>query len=198
MAIVYSSKNQYRKSIEKAQLALEIFREIRNLPQEIHCLINIGMSLNMLKEHKIAIEYYEQTLASISNFPEESGNLKDVYFGIAISNDGLLKYKTASKYYKKSLSVAIQTNDPEAQGRCYALLDTASFNLGHYRKSIYYSGQVLRIAEESRDTKTQITYCMNVAEDYHRTGQNEKALEYLWRGVDLLKDTPDDEKLFSA
>lgn len=198
MAIVYSSKHQYGKSIEKAQLASDIYHKIGNVSGEIHCLNSIAMSMNMLKEHRLAIDYYEKSITVVSNRPTEIENLMDIYFGMAISNDGLLKYGKASIFYKKSLELAKQLDNVEHEARCYALLDTISFKLGHHHKSIYYSGQLLRIAEETKDSNTLLTYSINIADDFHKTGQNEKAIEYFWKAVALLQDIPHDERFIQC
>ena len=87
--------------------------------------------------------------------------------------------------------IAKEFGDQGGEGRAYGNLDTAYQSLGEYRKAIWYSEKVLKIAMEVGDQRLEGEAYGNLGIAFDSLGDYRKGIEYHERYLKIAKEIGD-------
>ena len=128
----------------------------------------------LLNNHTSAINCGRKLLQFLCGFEEGR-----IIFQLAKLYKLQSQYKEAKGFYKKALSIMIETGDREEEAGCYGNLRIVSETLGEYRKAEEYQRKALEITKEIGDRKGEAASYGNLATVYHSRGEYATAEEYL-------------------
>ena len=128
----------------------------------------------LLNNHTSAINCGRKLLQFLCGFEEGR-----ITFQLAKLYKLQSQYKEAKGFYKKALSIMIETGDREGEAGCYGNLGSVSETLGEYRKAEEYQRKALEIRKEIGDRKGEAASYGNLATVYHSRGEYATAEEYV-------------------
>jgi class 3 adenylate cyclase len=174
IAIDYTGLSDYNKALESHQKALKIYEEIGNKSGVAMILGNAGAVYFQLKNYPQALEnwqkaliIYEETGSKI-NISRTLGNIGELY--LKMVQDTVL-----SKVEERKLTSKLNKE----------------FNLD---RSINYSLDAVKIAEEIDSKRPLIVFYNNLQEAYKEKGDYRKALEYHVKWAELKDSVFNKEK----
>tara|TARA_R110000868_G_scaffold344468_1_gene605482 strand:+ start:5809 stop:7836 length:2028 start_codon:yes stop_codon:yes gene_type:complete len=147
IGLVYSSQNNYPKSLEYNNKSLKIYEEINFVNGQGVVLSNIGIIYLDLNESKQAITYFEKALAInekagiISNQIRNLGNLGTCYTQLNES-------EKAISYYKKAIKLSDEIGQKNSKIINLYSLGLTYYNLKEYDKSLEFSTESLNLSRE--------------------------------------------------
>lgn len=131
--------------------------------------------------------YYLEYALGQKTLPDSlRGNLLNIY-GIYYMNMG--KMDSSIVYYKKSLTAL--KNYPRIKSMALMNISVAYRNKGEYDASFQYLEEGLEISKKYGLKNNQANIYSNMASNYQFTLQYEKSIEYLIKGINLLKNEED-------
>ena len=128
----------------------------------------------LLNNHTSAINCGRKLLQFLCGFEEGR-----ITFQLAKLYKLQSQYKEAKGFYKKALSIMIETGDREGEVGCYGNLASVSETLGEYRKAEEYQRKALEIRKEIGDRKGEAASYGNLGTVYHSRCEYAKAEECL-------------------
>ncbi|WP_211173309.1 tetratricopeptide repeat protein, partial [Brasilonema bromeliae] len=145
-------------------------------------LTYLGSAYDSLGQDKIAINYYQQSLAialEIGDRTGEGGSLCNL--GSAYCSLG--QYQQAIDYYQQALIVLRETDHHDFRANSLIGLGNAYCSLGQYQKAIDYHQQSLAIFREIGDRNGEAASLNNLGNAYNFLGQYQIAIDYLQQSL---------------
>jgi CHAT domain-containing protein len=172
-----SQTGQFPAALNSWQQALQIYRTIKNRPEEGRALSNlVGVYLS-LSNYAQAIEYSQQSLAIAREIKHRQGEGAVLgNLGIAYLNLG--NSAKAIEYTQQQLAIVRSIKDRLGEGNALGNLGVAYLALGEYAKAIEYSQQHLAIARSIKDRLGEGNALGNLGAAYRSLGNSAKAIEY--------------------
>jgi tetratricopeptide (TPR) repeat protein len=124
--ILYFKNSHYQKSIENYNFALDIYKELNQIAEEIECLKGIGMNLIKLNNFDDACEIFLECSAVCSD-NNDFYNLLDCLGNLIYIYETVGKWDVVYDLYKKSLDAFKKLRDNKG-------IITSYFNLGILQK----------------------------------------------------------------
>ncbi len=126
LGILYFKRGYYQKSIENYNIALDIYKELNQIPEEIACLKGIGINLIKLNNLDDACDRFIEcsTICSDNN---DIYNLLDCLGNLIYIHENIGKWDVVYELYIKSLEAFEKLRDNKG-------IITSYFNLGIIQK----------------------------------------------------------------
>lgn len=164
----------YQPAIDKANLVLPLWRELRDAYFEADTLALLGSVFNLTRKFEPALEYYNQVLAlrrQINDRAGESNALSD----LGVVSGGLSQNGQFVNYETQALEIKRELKDRAGEARVLFLRSTAAYPLGKYADAIKDIDAVQPIFEALGD-KTGIGNSYNMrGRCYFALGKTEEA-----------------------
>jgi len=157
--------------------ALNLYKEIGNLPGCAMVEANTGVIYRVRKEHRTALQHYEKSLElAISS---KTINLElSCYLMMATDYNSLEDIKKAQYYYHLALNKSIKHNIANYQVFSYEGLFSVHLNLGRYKKALEFVIEGIKTAIKYK-MKNETAFGFSRAGDCcHRLGWHKKAISY--------------------
>ena len=185
-----SQTGQLRAALNSWQQALQIYRTIKNRPEEGRALSNlVGVYLS-LSNYAQAIEYSQQSLAIAREIKHRQGEGAVLgNLGVAYLNLGNLA--KAIEYTQQQLAIVREIKDRLGEGNALGLLGAAYLYLGNYAKAIEYSQQHLAIAREIKNPQSEGVALGGLGGAYLYLGNYAKAIEYSQQQLAIARSIKD-------
>jgi CHAT domain-containing protein len=182
-----SQTGQLRAALNSWQQALQIYRTIKNRPEEGRALSNlVGVYLS-LSNYAQAIEYSQQSLAIAREIKHRQGEGAVLgNLGVAYLNLGNLA--KAIEYTQQQLAIVREIKDRLGEGNALGNLGAAYLYLGNYAKAIEYSQQHLAIAREIKDRLGEGNALGLLGAAYLYLGNYAKAIEYSQQHLAIARE----------
>ena len=185
-----SQTGQLRAALNSWQQALQIYRTIKNRPEEGRALSNlVGVYLS-LSNYAQAIEYSQQSLAIAREIKHRQGEGAVLgNLGVAYLNLGNLA--KAIEYTQQQLAIVREIKDRLGEGNALGNLGAAYLYLGNYAKAIEYSQQHLAIAREIKNPQSEGVALGGLGGAYLYLGNYAKAIEYSQQYLAIARSIKD-------
>jgi CHAT domain-containing protein/tetratricopeptide (TPR) repeat protein len=181
---------QLTAALNSWQQALQIYRTIKNRPEEGRALSNlVGVYLS-LSNYAQAIEYSQQSLAIAREIKHRQGEGAVLgNLGVAYLNLG--NYAKAIEYTQQQLAIVREIKDRLGEGNALGNLGAAYLYLGNYAKAIEYSQQHLAIAREIKNPQSEGVALGSLGGAYLYLGNYAKAIEYSQQYLAIARSIKD-------
>jgi CHAT domain-containing protein/Tfp pilus assembly protein PilF len=176
-----------RKSIDKYNEALPLWREVGDKRGEAYTLNQIGLVRSRTGEPKKAIEFYEQSMAlwrevgDRLNEANELANIGTAYWRLSDSEKAL-------EYNGRALSLAKAAGYREVEALALNNIGAEYGASGQPQEALKYFGQALPLIG---NRKLQAVTLNNMAADCIQLGEYQRAAEYLGRSLPLRRAVGD-------
>jgi diguanylate cyclase (GGDEF)-like protein len=187
---VYFGISRYNNTIEMAEIALEIYKELNDKKGEAEGLNCIGIAHWYLGEFKNALKLYQSSLKiakKIGNRNLEAmtlGNCSIIFWNLG-------EYSKSLKYYSRSLEITKELGDPETEGRAFNNIGLIYGTLGENSKALEYYKHSLKITKEIGERKIEASTLNNIGIIYVTFGEYTKALEYYMDSLKITREVGD-------
>jgi len=185
-------------SINEFKLAEKSFQDcIRfvNLNSEKgrSCLKFLGYIHTATGDFNSAIADYTQLLKVGKETSLTNMEISEIY--TSLGNTYLLqeKFYSAQEMYLRSLEYARKIHDKGLIADCYVNIGIVESHIGMYDKAKQSSIKALKINERNNDINRIANNLNNLSKIYNKNGQNDSALIFLFRTLDVIKSIDDKE-----
>lgn len=168
---------QFHRSLDYAQSALALARQLQNKRREGEALNNLGNANWSMGDVRKAIEIYEQLLANEREIGDRDGE------GAALGNLGLAyadlgDLHKAIEFHEQSLMIARETGNRRGEGAALGNLGNAYKDMGETHKAIEYYQQALAVAREVGDRQGEGMALCSLGIASKNLGDARKAINY--------------------
>ena len=165
-------------------------RILRNRPDEIMHLSNMGLAYGQLGEYRWAIEYSERALAgfrAVANQLGESsslGNLGNAYSKLGDS-------RQAIDCYEQQLAIAQEISDNRGEASALGSMGIAYADQGDLKSSRVHLEQQLAIAKDISDLPIEASALGGLGNVHRCLGDPHRAIDYYKRMLFIAKNLGD-------
>jgi tetratricopeptide (TPR) repeat protein len=190
LAWVCQGVGRARESMNHAQEALRIAREISNRRGEGAALGNLGLAYADLGDVRKAIEFYERALIIAREIDDRRGE------GAALGSLGnaytdLGDARKAIEFYEQALAIDREIGDRHGEGTALGNLGIAYKNLGDARKAIEFFERALVIAREIGNRRGEGNALGNLGLAYTALGDARKTIELFEQALVIYREIGD-------
>lgn len=100
------------------------------------------------------------------------------------------EYDRGLLHFRKALFLADQIADYKTKASTLDLMGNTFYYQAYYDSALHYFKQALRVYEQEQDLQGQITVLHNISLMYHRKGDFNKAIEFLFKEEELKDALP--------
>ncbi len=180
----------YRDAIQTWQLALEIYRTIKDRKGEATILNNLGTAYENFGQYQKAIDFYQQSLAITTQISDRKGE------AMALSNlggayDSLGQYQKAIELYQQALAIQKQIGHRYGEATSLNNLGLAYNNIGQYQKAIEFYQQALATQKKIDDLEGESISLNNLGLASDNLGQYQKAIVFYQQSLAIKKQIGD-------
>ena len=180
----------YRDAIQTWQLALEIYRTIKDRKGEATILNNLGTAYENFGQYQKAIDFYQQSLAITTQISDRKGE------AMALSNlggayDSLGQYQKAIELYQQALAIQKQIGHRYGEATSLNNLGLAYNNIGQYQKAIEFYQQALATQQQIDDREGESISLNNLGLASDNLGQYQKAIVFYQQSLAIKKQIGD-------
>jgi CHAT domain-containing protein/Tfp pilus assembly protein PilF len=165
-----------RKSIEKFQEALELYRRLGDRKGEAVTLNEIGFVYNSMGESQKALEKHDEALALRRAMGDRSGEAQSLH-NIGTVYEGLGETQKALEKYNEALPIRRALGDRYGQAGTLNSIGAAYWMLGDMRKALEMYNEALSLRRVIGDRYGQAAALNNIGVAYESLGDKQKALE---------------------
>jgi two-component system, NarL family, sensor histidine kinase UhpB len=193
MGDIYLGMGDYDKSIVHFTKSLHIAREVKSLPEELACYLNIAKAYKEKKELKQANEYYLQGKLLAKQLKDSSSLAAIETALIALQNNATLK--TAAETQLKS-NIEFLEDRGDLNRRVSGLKDMMDFYIANkeFDKALEYNNKYHQAIDslENNDLLLQV----KKMEELYTVEKKEKEISLLKKDQELTKALLQKQKLF--
>ena len=188
LVMIYAETGRYKRAIESAFKALELFKAIGNEHGIIVANGNIGIMYNKLQDYDNAVKYLRITAGLMIKYKEFS-NIGELYNNMGLSYYHLNQSDSALEYFNKAIKKYDTNKESKGTARAYLnLANTYAYNIKNYDSAFHYYNLSLKASEGVIDgLKTKIYG--NMGRVYHLTGNDKQAVKYINRSLERIKES---------
>ncbi len=162
-------EEDYKKSIENFEKAIELARKIESPEHELKCLRQLSFTYRLSEEIDSFFSLNREALEiarRIRNRQEQVDCLFNIAFYYRNKDNN---YSQALRHYEEALRIARTVKDQERESECLTNIGEIYIQLGNYDKALEYQKNALKIAQEKLElekTKKDVL----VAKDLNKIG----------------------------
>ncbi|WP_434683985.1 CHAT domain-containing protein [Pseudanabaena minima] len=180
----------YREAIQTWQLALGIYRTIKDRKGEATILNNLGTAYENFGQYQKAIDFYQQSLTITTQISDRKGE------AMALSNlggayDSLGQYQKAIELYQQALAIQKQIGHHYGEATSLNNLGLAYNNIGQYQKAIEFYQQALATQKKIDDREGESISLNNLGFASDNLGQYQKAIAFYQQALAIKKQIGD-------
>jgi len=190
LLMIYTETGKYKKAIESAFKALNLFSSINNVHGIIAANGNIGIIYDRLEDYNNAIKYFKKALQLMIKY-EEYTNLGESYFSLGLSYYRFNNSDSALAYFNQAIKEFIKNKECKGTARAYLnIANTYAYKIKDYDSSFYYYDLALNKSKGIIDG-LQIKIYNNLGKVYFMTGDSENAIKYINKSLEQAKKSND-------
>jgi tetratricopeptide (TPR) repeat protein len=175
-----------RKSIEKYQEALELYRRAGASREEAETLNNIGVIHLLLGEIPKALDKFNKALPITRALGDRSGEA-DTLHNIGAAYRALGEMRKALEKYNEALPIRQETGDRRGEVTTLSNMGLVYWSLGETRKALEKYDEALPIRRAIGDREGEAATLNNIGLAYSSLGEAQKALEKYNEALPILR-----------
>jgi CHAT domain-containing protein/uncharacterized protein HemY len=184
--------NQFQSALKSWQLALKIYREIKDRDGEANTLVQLGIFYQSLGDYVQAIDYQQQRLDMALRINDRQG-IQEALLNLGTVYHSLGDNIKAIDYFLHSLALAIEIKDRKGELLALNNLANISSEQEKFDEAINLYQKSLMIAQELKDRELEGAVLGNLGTVYRGLGDNIKARDYYQRSLIIARSTKDRE-----
>ena len=144
---------------------------------------NLAVSYAIMGKFSKAIEMFKK-LIPLAEKIEPEKNLVSLYINIGICFNGLGDFKSAEESFRSSYKLTRNKNTFLNAARANNL-SLALLNQNKLKEALPFAGEAYNYSKELQQNDLMLEAMTNLANIYHKMGQNQKAIELTFEGIKI-------------
>jgi CHAT domain-containing protein len=173
-----------RQAIEKAESAVQLYRQARLKAGEAFSLVLIGLAHARLGNRPQALIQYEQALP-LWREVQDPAWVATTLNNLGVTYVELSENQKALDYFEQALVIRRDGGDKAAQATILSNIGAIYNNIGDQQKALGYYGQALSLARVGNDKNGEAITLNNIGKTYRDLGQYQQALSYFKQALPL-------------
>lgn len=180
----------FKKSAERLNTALPIFRALGQRARESEILAELGGTYRALSEWQKAIEAYNQSLSIDQELNDRASQAATLH-NIGGVYDSLGELEKALDYYNRSLILTRAVGNRAGEGITLTDIGTAYLYAGDTQKALEFFNQALPIIRETKNKYFEAVTLNSIGGAYSTLGQHQRAITFLEQALALRQEVGD-------
>jgi tetratricopeptide (TPR) repeat protein/DNA-binding CsgD family transcriptional regulator len=173
----YHEQLDMPKSFEYFKKALDLSKKL-NIEKNIsRTLSNYGLAYLQKENHKIALNYFRQAIASYRKEFKKEGTM-EFYSNMGVAFIYAQKYDSATYYLDKSLSLAKETPGLDDDAERLMYLGVFNQEIGNNDKALSYLQDAFKLINNLSSFRSKILVCEGLADAYAGQGLFKEAHDF--------------------
>lgn len=189
---LWHSSQDIEKSITFHNEAFEIFKAIGDRYGEAITLNAIGQSYEILDDHPLALNSYEQALRRFEDIGAVDG-ISVSLFKMARMHDRAERFEQALSYYDRSVKVCRAAGKVRTEGFALNEIATIYVKQGLYERAAAQYQKVLNFFASIGDLRGQATTLNSYGDLLLQRDEKKKALDFYVRALPLSEKVGDED-----
>jgi tetratricopeptide (TPR) repeat protein len=183
---LFVSIGDYVNAIEYFKQAIQITQQIGDTYGEAVGSLGVGASYSNLGQHQLAEKYLMDALATYQDFGDQQGELS-VLVNLGNNYSFQKNYSTAIEYYQEAVEIAVKIKDHVNEFNAITGLGSIYYALADYHQAMHYF-QISQVIADRLNHSFYVAIAMtNIGSNAAKLDQIDLAIDYLRKGLDLLK-----------
>src|ERR1035437_4839191 len=174
------------KSIEYAEQALSLSKKAGDINVEAGANVNLGNGYAQNGNPTKSISYYKDAVKIFDQYNQPSSSAV-IWNKIADAYIGAQKYSEALDADTKALDLFKKANDRNGIMNMNIDLGDIYFKQQKFENSLPYYKQALKLAEETKDPKNQVTILTRISRSYNSWGNYDETYKALNSAFEVAK-----------
>ncbi len=186
IGVVHNNIGNLDKALDYFLRSWRIHQAINNQDGVASSLNNIGTIYSSKEDYDKALNYFIRALEIVQNIPDTTriiGSLNNIG-NIHLARN---EVEQAEQYYKKSWDLYRHLPNQYRAFDPYTNLGNVHFQRGVYDSALYHYQQSLAIESANENVAGQAQACHNLGVTYNRLGENDLALEYQFKALEMAQ-----------
>ncbi len=183
---LYRLGQEFTKSIEFTDKALNLYRKDNDLPHQAACLNNLGLAMWTIGKYDEALENYEKALKINERINDLTAQAK-INSNIGIIYDLTGRTTEVMGRFNKALECAQVAKDRQSETLVLNNIGFFNLNSGKPLEALEYFKKGYEIAVDIGYAEQQLNIISNIAQAYHKTGNFIKSAESNHKALDIAK-----------
>ena len=187
----YYHFDDYSAALQNYDLALDVFKQIKDSANIGEILNSIGLVFYFKGEYNSAVETFFESLDYFEG-QNLKGNVAHVYSNLGMVFTRIGDSKRAVKNYGHAASLNLEINDLNSLAVNYNGLGVSFYNLAEYDSSKVYYNKALHLFRQLENQKREAIALNNIANIYVNVGDSlQQALEYYQQAIQVFNKLDD-------
>lgn len=192
-----ATPDSLRRSIQKYEEALSIFRNLGDRKEEASTLNHIGGVYRALNEIQKALDYYNQALSLVratGDRDEEASSLNHIGAVYNLSGD----YQKALDHFTQALPMFQAIGDRVKEARTLRVIGDVYDNVGELQKALDHYNRALPLFQASGDKVREAWTLYSIGFTHRKSRDEQNAIAYFNRALLLYQALGDKSGRFST
>ena len=190
LGFAFNQANNWQKSIETYELALEKSRIIKNQDREATILNNIGQIYVAIGKFSRGIEVLQSALA-VRQSNNDVKNTGGVLLNIGFAYRRLGQFEKALDFYQKALTVVNKYGDRKVETSILNNIAGIYRSLGKYSQALTQYKASLDLSQKLELPRQAAITLSNIGAVYNELGQTDNALQYFEQALSQIQKIGD-------
>ncbi|UCC41630.1 MAG: CHAT domain-containing protein [Candidatus Aminicenantes bacterium] len=184
----HRSKEEYQKSIENFEKAIELSKQIASKEHQVKCLRQLSVTYSELNDldELFSLSKEAQKIAFEIKHKKEEGRC---LYNIGLYYDAIDNYSQALLHYEEALRISRIFRDFFDESDCLTNISQIYIHLGNYDKALEYLEEVLRIDKQLEDDAYVAIDLNNIGVTYQKKALHSENKDDLYNALESFKES---------
>ncbi len=184
LGLLYKEKKEYEKAIKCFIIALDYYKELKEINGTIITNYNLGKLYELIGNYDKALNYYLR-VANIAENTQYSFMIPNAYLQVGNVYNKIKLYNKAEEFYLRSISMANDMNNNNVIAQAYYILGDLNEKLKKYPEAITYYKKSIIASNKAKDLFIAQKTSRQLSLIFAKQGDYKKAFEYQQRFFDI-------------
>ena len=182
------SENKVQTAVQAFNEALLIYRDQKDLPNQIHTLKRLGNVYDQIGDHSTALEYRHGCVRAAEELKEDR-TLGIIYCDLAITNSHLDKHSRSLEHFCRALELFRTAGDHTLEVRTLSNLTNAYAQCGNTEAALQCGAKALTIYDALGDQNGLGTTLLSLSNIHEEQGNIDECHDMRIKARDLFEGT---------
>lgn len=184
LGTLYMDRDELSKCLHYYLGALPFYEEEKDTTTICQLYTNFGLLYNKLEVFDKSIEYYKKAIAMTDSTFMNGYFLTNMLTNIGVLYQSVKKdQKTALFYLKRAEYIAVAFKIQDLLRVTYSNIGDVYYQNNDYKTALDYYNKAYNIIDKDMNKAEYASLLINIGAALHKTGKNDKAKEYVQKGL---------------
>jgi CHAT domain-containing protein/uncharacterized protein HemY len=191
LGIFYFDEYDSKEALSHLERALELSKEMHDLPKEYVCHLELGSLFNeQFHYYSEALSHLERAL-ELSKEIRDSGKETQCYFNLGLLYDNLQNYNAALRYLERAKDGAKVLQSELFESKCYSNLGLVNQHLENYDDALMYFEKAAEKKNRLHDKRGEQVCYNGMGLSHYAMKNYDSALNHFEHALELAEEIGD-------